>query len=140
MTTGLPPNPKMFRNLQQWAEQLYEFYLADTRIDMSNDPMPVLLSSLQTGDERAAQDGILMYDPIDNTVKVSYSGKWVSIGYAPSFTAAEIADATDAVNTDGKVAGKIIYDSTNNTLAVANGANATSTWSRLTVAATVTPA
>lgn len=43
-------------------------------------------------------------------------------------TAAEIAAIGNAVNTTGKAAGTIVFDTTNNKLKIATGANANSTW------------
>jgi len=43
-------------------------------------------------------------------------------------TAAEIAAIANAVNTTGKAAGTIVFDTTNSKLKIATGANANSTW------------
>lgn len=43
-------------------------------------------------------------------------------------TAAEIAAKANAVNTTGKAAGTIVFDTTNNKIKVATGATDTSTW------------
>jgi hypothetical protein len=43
-------------------------------------------------------------------------------------TAAEIAAIANAVNTVGKAAGTIVFDTTNSKLKIATGANANSTW------------
>jgi len=43
-------------------------------------------------------------------------------------TAANIAAATNSVNTTGKAAGTIVFDTTNSKLKIATGALATSTW------------
>lgn len=43
-------------------------------------------------------------------------------------TAVEIAAIGNAVNTTGKAAGTIVFDTTNNKLKIATGANANSTW------------
>lgn len=43
-------------------------------------------------------------------------------------TAAEIAAIANAVNTAGKAAGTIVFDTTNSKLKIATGANANSTW------------
>ena len=42
--------------------------------------------------------------------------------------AAEIADIADAINTTGKAAGTIAFDTTNSKIKVATGADADSTW------------
>jgi hypothetical protein len=43
-------------------------------------------------------------------------------------TAANIAAIANAVNTSGKAAGTIVFDTTNSKIKVATGANANSTW------------
>jgi hypothetical protein len=43
-------------------------------------------------------------------------------------TATQLADIANAVNTAGKVAGTIVFETTNSKLKVATGANANSTW------------
>lgn len=55
-------------------------------------------------------------------------------------TAAEIAAIANAVNTTGKAAGTIVFDTTNNKLKIATGANANSTWVDDGGANVVTPA
>lgn len=55
-------------------------------------------------------------------------------------TAAAIAAVGNAINTANKRAGKIIYDTTNNRLMVASGANATDAWYVADASASVTPA
>lgn len=64
---------------------------------------------------------------------------WMAAPIIPSFTAANIASAAHAVNTTGKRAGRLVYDTTNTRIMVANGALATSTWSVVDNSATVTP-
>lgn len=55
-------------------------------------------------------------------------------------TAAEIGAIGNAVNTTGKAAGTIVFDTTNNRLMIATGANANSTWVRADGSNAVTPA
>ena len=55
-------------------------------------------------------------------------------------TAAEIGAIGDAVNTTGKAAGTIVFDTTNSRLMIATGANANSTWVRADGSNAVTPA
>ncbi len=43
-------------------------------------------------------------------------------------TATQIGAIADAVNTSGKAAGTIVFDTTNSKLKIATGANANSTW------------
>jgi hypothetical protein len=51
-------------------------------------------------------------------------------GYVQLRTAedTEIADIGDAINTSGKAAGTIVFDTTNSKLKIATGADADSTW------------
>jgi len=55
-------------------------------------------------------------------------------------TATQIGAIGDAVNTAGKAAGTIVFDTTNSRLMVATGANANSTWVRADGSNAVTPA
>ena len=55
-------------------------------------------------------------------------------------TAAEIAAIANAVNTTGKAAGTVVFDTTNSKLKVATGANANSTWVDAAGTNAVTPA
>lgn len=55
-------------------------------------------------------------------------------------TAAQIAAIADAVNTTGKAAGTIVFDTTNSKLKIATGANANSTWVDADGTNAVTPA
>jgi len=138
MTGRLPPNPSAFRSLNEWASQLYEFFLAQSRVGERTDPTPVLLAH-QTGGERAAVNGILIYDPVTKEPLVASVGVWTPITALPSYTAAQIADISHEVNTRNKVVGRAVLDTTNNAIAIANGGAAADTWSRFTVATTVTP-
>ena len=55
-------------------------------------------------------------------------------------TTTQIAAATDPVNTTGKVAGTIVFNTTLGTLKIATGATATSTWVNADGTTAVTPA
>lgn len=55
-------------------------------------------------------------------------------------TAAQIAAIANAVNTTGKAAGTIVFDTTNSKIKVATGANANSTWVDADGTNAVTPA
>jgi len=54
-------------------------------------------------------------------------------------TSTQIAAIGDAVNTAGKAAGTIVFDTTNSKIKVATGANANSTWVDADGANAVTP-
>lgn len=55
-------------------------------------------------------------------------------------TAAQLASATNAVNTAGKAAGTVVFETTNSYLYIATGATATSTWVLADGTGAVTPA
>jgi hypothetical protein len=55
-------------------------------------------------------------------------------------TSTQIGAIGDSVNTAGKAAGTIVFDTTNSRLMVATGANANSTWVRADGTNAVTPA
>jgi len=139
MNRRVPPNPAQFRSVQEWAQQFYEYFASSTRVGESNEPLPIQLPFRTTGDERAAQAGVILYCSSCEEAIISDGTQYLSITNVPSFSAADIGDQTAIPNTTNKYAGRVVYDETNLTLAVANGNNATDTWSRLTVAATVTP-
>ena len=54
-------------------------------------------------------------------------------------TSAQIASAANAVNTVGKAAGTIVFDTTLSTLKIATGSTATSTWVNADGTTAVTP-
>ena len=54
-------------------------------------------------------------------------------------TTAQIADATNSVNTSGKAAGTIVFNTTLGTLKIATGSTATSTWVNADGTTAVTP-
>lgn len=58
----------------------------------------------------------------------------------PSYTATQIADITHAVNTTGKKAGRVVFDTTNTRVMVATGVLVASTWVAADASVTVTPA
>jgi hypothetical protein len=55
-------------------------------------------------------------------------------------TATQLGAIGDAVNTAGKAAGTIVFETTNSRLMIATGANANSTWVRADGSNAVTPA
>lgn len=59
--------------------------------------------------------------------------------WAEPVTAARIADASDSINTTGKVEGKFVLDATNHRLMVARGSGATDNWDIADGSAAVTP-
>jgi hypothetical protein len=57
-----------------------------------------------------------------------------------SVAAADIADIANVINTANKVQGKVVYDTTNNRLMVADGSDAVDNWYVVDGSASVTPA
>ena len=55
-------------------------------------------------------------------------------------TDVQLADETNAVNTTGKAAGTVVFETTNSLLYIATGATATSTWVLADGTGAVTPA
>lgn len=78
VSSSLPPNPASFGSIEAWAANYYEFLIAQARYGQQNDPLPVLLPH-KIGDERAAVDGVVMYDPVQNALVVSQDGQWRTI-------------------------------------------------------------
>lgn len=144
---NMPPNPLMYNQWKSWAADLHQHMIRVKQGVGTANPNPLMLPFKQS-EAKAVQKGTVLYDPGLLAPIVATGTEWLPLlvgtadlaSVAPSYTATEIADVTSDANTVNKQAGKIVYDSTNSTLAVANGSSATSTWSRLTVSATVTPA
>lgn len=68
------------------------------------------------------------------------SGASSSAAIFQNYTAAQIADATNAVNTTGKASGLTVRDSTNNRLMVSSGTTPTAAWYVCDGSASVIPA
>jgi len=80
MSRALPPSPAAFRSVDQWARQFYEYTLAQTRVQQENDPLPVLLPHRTASVmERAAQTGVILYQPTYETPVISANNEWVPI-------------------------------------------------------------
>jgi hypothetical protein len=87
-------------------------------------------------------------DPIDRTSPVGWvcvnagtPGTWFPFGNPtyPEDTAANIAAVGNAINTTGKYAGKLVWDTTNNRLMRASNNNAADLWYVIDGSASVTP-
>ena len=86
MPANLPPNPSSAASTAQWARHLYEYLLKQTRVRQANDPLPILLPHRTTAAmERAAVDGVLMYQPLYGCASMSVGGEWVPLRSAPAF-------------------------------------------------------
>ena len=96
------PKPADYRTWQQWADALRALLQFDDRLDARNNPLPVLLPhKLSDIDNRAAADGVLMYDPILGSVVVSQNGVWVPMQSTFAMTYAErqvLNDFSDTVS------------------------------------------
>jgi hypothetical protein len=88
--------------------------------------------------------------PVQTAVVVRQpkAGRVVTGGQGPAGANAAVADATaaaladidDAINTTGKTARKLVFDTTNNRLMIATGATASAPWFVADGSASVTPA
>lgn len=76
---------------------------------------------------------------IDGSGGIDFKGGATSNFKVEQATAAAIAAAANAINTSGKVAGKLLLDTTNHKLYTARGANATDPWDLADGSASVTP-
>lgn len=79
----LPPNPRQYQSLHGWASSLFEFMSSQAAVTSRPEPTAVQLAHRTEGGlERAATDGILLYDPRINSVVYSVGGQWVPISAA----------------------------------------------------------
>lgn len=76
---------------------------------------------------------------VSNGGNFDFKGGTASNFVVQTATAAAIAAAANAINTSGKVAGKLLLDTTNHKLYTARGANATDPWDLADGSASVTP-
>jgi hypothetical protein len=60
--------------------------------------------------------------------------------YTPSATATDIASATATINTVGKYAGLMVWDTSNNRMLRASGGTAVAPWAVIDGSAQITPA
>ena len=70
---GMVPIPGS--DIRKWAQLLVEYLQRDAPIAEANTPRPVLLAR-KDENSRATQDGILLYDPVNEEVVVSERGLW----------------------------------------------------------------
>lgn len=76
---------------------------------------------------------------IDGYTPPPDTSKRYHVGIADDYTAAQIENAAHTVNTTGKAAGRLIWDSTNNRVMVATGSAATAVWNALDGSTSITP-
>jgi len=78
MTRRLPPYPS--GDLRAWATQLVDYLQATTRVEEENTTRPVALShKISVTDDRALQDGVMMFDPQLGKLVYSQGGQWVPV-------------------------------------------------------------
>ncbi len=79
-TRALPPFPPGGDDWRSWALQLVEFLRNRDESRAEVIPQSVLLEHQRTGTPaRAAQEGVLMYDPVAGYPVVSKGGKWEQV-------------------------------------------------------------
>jgi cell wall assembly regulator SMI1 len=93
-------------------------------------------------DNLTVNGGTLTGVAVSGTVSGTVTGNVVATaGFIQlrTATAANIAAIGNAINTSGKAAGTIVFDTTNSKIKVATGANANSTWVDADGTTAVTP-
>lgn len=97
MITGQQlPDPSKYRSLYEWAQALYNRLQTDVRGNSVNDPLPVFLPHRASArDERAADDGIVLFDPLLGVPVYSHKGRWVPMSMLDPITYAELKVAQD---------------------------------------------
>ena len=80
MKRRLPPYPS--GNLQQWALALVDYLQRVDGVDAEILPEPILLQHL-TGDEKALQDGLVMFEPTLKVPVYSAGGVWRTFDNVP---------------------------------------------------------
>ena len=73
-----PSAPTGASSLLRWANDLYIYLLNRDQ----QQPTAVKLARLAPGD-KAAQDGVLMWDAVNEKVVVSHNGLWKPLEYSP---------------------------------------------------------
>jgi hypothetical protein len=74
-----PPFPD--KDLAEWARQLYNYLAGESLIKSRIEPTSILLAhKVDTVSERAAVDGLMLFDPALGKVVVSVGGVFVPIG------------------------------------------------------------
>lgn len=81
----VPPYPS--GDLYDWARRMYEFMVAQSPYKGTVEPQSVLLASkvtVPTGiSARAAADGLMLYDPVNEAALISYDGVFHPMNAVP---------------------------------------------------------
>jgi hypothetical protein len=112
------------------------------RLPLVSDPtLTRVTSAVEAAFERISQYAVVPPGGTTGSVLVKADARDFNTAWATaSDTAANIAAIASTINTTGKYAGRLVYDTTNHRLMVADGATAASLWYRADGAASVTPA
>lgn len=91
------PDPHNYDNWKPWAEDVVRISdRQDGRLEIPVVPTSILLAHLVDAGaysvNSAATNGILLYDPVDETPVVSYNGNWLPLVHGSPSPA--IANAT----------------------------------------------
>jgi hypothetical protein len=79
MNARTPPPPS--GDLKLWSRQLYNYLVGEAQIKQRVEPTPILLSHKSAVvPERAAVEGLLLYDPVSKKVIYSRNGEFFPFG------------------------------------------------------------
>lgn len=79
MTTRRKP-PLFSGNVAAWAQDITSYLSSDSLLRSREEPSsPLLAHKMATGQEKAAVDGILLFDPVDKRPLVSIDGAFVKM-------------------------------------------------------------
>ena len=95
MTRQLPPT--FHGDVNSWAREITEYLQNRDGVESEVIPKTAFLQH-QTGGERAADDGLLMYDPAAGFAVMSKGGGWVPLAFDISYV--YNVDYTDVTATD----------------------------------------
>lgn len=88
MNDNLPPFPG--RDLASWAAQMYQYLAAQSPAKGRADPTPLLLAHKSVGKmERATTPGVILYDPVLETLVFSKGGEFVGVASVTDVAAVE---------------------------------------------------
>lgn len=77
MNQQLPPFPSG-NSWKAWATNLVEYLTREAQIESRTDPQPLQLP-WRMGNEKATQDGLMMYDAVLGVPIYSKNGQWLRV-------------------------------------------------------------
>lgn len=83
----MPPSPRQFSTLIQWAEAMTRFVSGDPDQKSQPMPQPVLLARRNksvTGD-KAVTDGLVLFNEVTKKIEYSVGGQWLQLASEGSY-------------------------------------------------------